>query len=160
MPRPGTRLTPGEGGYRSNVRLDGAHSFDASREAVFDALTDPELVVETMPGVEELELLDRDHWTAHVKLSIAPRVKMQFEVQERRFPEHARLYAHGKSFGAGITLDTEFDLAGTNGRTEMRYVARFSLGGMLGRLGEPTLQPIASRQIRKLLAAVERRVAI
>jgi carbon monoxide dehydrogenase subunit G len=140
------------------VLLEGTHSFDASREDVFAALTDPELVAETMPGVEGLDLRDRDHWTAHVKLPIAPRMKMQFEVQDRRPPEHARLHAHGKSFGAGITLDTEFDLAGQNGQTEMRYLARFALGGMLGRLGEGALQPVAERQIAKLLAAVGRRV--
>ena len=114
------------------MRLEGNHSFKASREEVFDALTDPELVAETMPGLDGLELRDRDHWTAHVKLPIAPRMKMQFEVQERRSPEHARLHAHGKSFGAGITLDTEFDLAGQNGRTEMRYVASFALGACSG----------------------------
>ena len=140
------------------MRLEGTHEFEAPREAVFDALTDPELVAETMPGIEGLELRDRDHWIASVKLSVAPRVRMAFEVQERREPEHARLHAHGKSLGASITLDTMFDLFGENGRTEMRYVAEFALGGMLGRLGEPTLGPIASRQLDKLFRAVERRV--
>ena len=140
------------------MRLEGTHEFRAPREAVFDALTDPELVAETMPGIERLELQDDDHWTASVKLPVAPRVKIAFEVQERREPEHARLHAHGKSLGASITLDTSFDLAGEDGRTEMRYVAELALGGMLGRLGEPTLRPIAARQLDKLLRGVERRV--
>ena len=140
------------------MRIEGNRELAAPRQAVFDALTDPELVAQTMPGLQDLRVADTDHWTASVKLSIAPRLKMSFEIQERREPEHGRLHAHGKNFGSSVTIDTSFDLAERDGRTLMAYVAEFRLGGILGRLGEAALRPLAERQVERLIGAVERRV--
>ena len=140
------------------MRIEGRRDFAAAREDVFDALVDPELIARTVPGLERLDLSGSDRWTGTIKISVAPRMKVSFEIRERRRPEHAQLHARGKGLGAGLTLDTSFDLAGTDGRTSMRYVADFSLSGMLGRLGEATLRPIAERQVGKLLRAVEDRV--
>jgi carbon monoxide dehydrogenase subunit G len=141
------------------MRLEGKRDFSAPREAVFDALTDPELVAGSIPALEGLEVTDRDHWTASVKVPIAPRLRVHFELLDRRPPEHARLYAHGRNFGGRATFDTSFDLAQHgNGRTAMRYDAQFHLSGILGRIGEHALRPIAERQVDKLFRAVQRRV--
>ena len=141
------------------MRIEGTRDFSAPREAVYAALTDPELVSSSIPALESLDVADRDHWTASVKIPVAPRLKVWFEVLDQRPPEHARLHAQGKNFGGRATVDTSFDLAQRNGRTTMRYDAEFALSGLLGRIGEPALRPIAERQLEKLLRAVERRVS-
>lgn len=141
------------------MRIDGTREFSAPREAVYDALTDPELVSGSIPALESLEVSGRDHWTASVKVSVAPRLQVAFEILDERPPAHARLRAQGKNFGGGAMIDTSFDLAQRNGRTTMRYDAQFVLSGLLGRIGERALRPIAERQVEKLLRAVERRVS-
>jgi len=88
----------------------------------------------------------------------ALRLRVAFELLDTRPPDHARLRAHGKNFGGSATFDTSFDLTRRNGRTAMRYDAQFSLSGLLGRIGEHALRPIAERQIEKLFRAVEERV--
>src|SRR5207237_7286581 len=105
------------------MRIEGTREFEAPPEAVFDALTDPDLVSRAIPALESLDISDPDHWTATVKVSIAPRLKVRFEVLDKRPPAHARLRAHGKNLGGAATVDTSFDLAGSNGRTTMRYDA-------------------------------------
>jgi carbon monoxide dehydrogenase subunit G len=145
-------------GNLAGMRLEGTREFAARREAVFAALTDPDLVAGAIPALESLEVADVGHWTATVKVPIAPRLRVAFEILERRPPEHARLRARGKNLGGGATLDTSFDLAGQNGSTTMHYDARFALSGLLGRLGEHALRPIAERQVERLMRAVERRV--
>lgn len=140
------------------MRIEGSREFVAPCEDVYEALTDPELVASAIPALESLDVSDRDHWTATVKVSIAPRLRVAFEVLDQRPPQHARLRASGKNFGGAASLDTSFDLARMNGRTLMRYDARFGLSGLLGRLGEPALRPIAERQLERLLRAVEHRV--
>ena len=126
---------------------------------VYDALTDPELVAGSIPALESLQVSDHDHWTATVRVSIAPRLRVVFELLDQRPPEHARLHAHGKNIGGAATFDTSFDLAQRDGKTTMTYVAEFGLSGVLGRLGEPALRPIAERQVDKLFRAVEARVS-
>jgi carbon monoxide dehydrogenase subunit G len=141
------------------MHLEGTREFAAPREEVYEALTDPELVAGAIPALESLTVADHEHWTATVKLPIAPRLKVAFEVLDRRPPEHARLYAHGKNFGSTASVDTSFDLAQNgNEKTAMRYSAEFKLSGLLGRIGEPALRPIAERQIARLFTAVDRRV--
>ena len=141
------------------MRLEGTREFAAPREQVFEALTDAQLVGEAIPALRSLTVADHDHWVATVKVSIAPKLKVHFELLDQRPPEHARLRAHGKNLGGSAKLDTSFDLEDGDGRTAMRYEAEFRLAGMLGRLGEPALRPIAERQLGRLFAAVDRRVA-
>lgn len=141
------------------MKIEGTREFRAPREAVFEALTDPELFVRSMPGLETYEIRGPDRGTATMKVAVAPRVKVDFEIREKRPPTHACLHAHGKNFGGRIAIDTSFDLEERAGRTTMRFRAEFSLGGLLGRLGEPVLRPLADHQVDKLAQAVERRVA-
>ena len=140
------------------MRLEGTHDFRAGREAVYEAMTDPELVSRAIRAVESLDVTDPDHWTATVKVSFAPRLKVRFEMLEQRPPEHARLHAQGKNLGGSATVDTSFDLAEKNGTTTMDYVVECRLSGLLGRFGEPALRPIAERQMHRLFRAVEKRV--
>ena len=125
---------------------------------MYEALTDPELVSSAIPALESLDVSDPEHWTANVRVSIAPRLKVRFEVHEQRPPEHARLSAHGKNFGGAARVDTSFDLTQKGSRTSMSYTVEFHLSGLLGRLGEAALRPIVDRQTNRLFAAVERRV--
>ncbi len=140
------------------MRIEGTRELAAPRETVFAALVDPELVAESLSAVESVAVRDADHWTASVKLPIAPRLTLSFELRERRPPEHARLRGQGRNLGSSITMDTSFDLVDAGGGTRMHYVAELTLGGLLGRLGDHALRPIAERQLERMLTAVERRV--
>ena len=141
------------------MRLEGTRDFGGPQEAVYEAVTDPELVSSAIPALESLDVADSEHWTASVRISFAPRIKVAFELLEQRPPEHARLQAGGKNFAGGASMDTFFDLSGGNGRTRMRYAAEFHLSGIFGRLGEHALRPIAEKQMRRLFKAVDGRLA-
>lgn len=141
--------------------LAGTREFDASREAVFEAVTDPHLIAEAIPALESFSAVDPDHWTATAKFSLAPRLRLTFEVLDRRRSEHSRLRIHGKSFGGSAMVDTSFDLTdAVNGRTAMHYEGELHLSGLLGRIGEHALRPLAERQIGRMLAAIEHRVSV
>jgi carbon monoxide dehydrogenase subunit G len=144
------------------VLVEGTREFAAPREDVFRALTDPQLLAEAIPLVRDVRVRDEDRWSAEVKVPLvarAPRLRLQFEILERRPPEHARLEAQGKSLGTSVRLATSFDLAEREGGTALAYRADLSLGGLLGRIPDSTLEPAARRAVDALLRAVERRVA-
>jgi hypothetical protein len=144
------------------VRVEGTREFAAPREDVFRALTDPQLVADSIPLVGNVQVRDDDRWSAEVRLPLGghgPRIRLQVDVLERRAPEHARLHAQGKSLGASVRLGSTFDLAEQDGKTAMRYIVQMSLGGLLGRVPDSTLEPAARRAVEALLRSVERRVA-
>jgi carbon monoxide dehydrogenase subunit G len=144
------------------VKIEGSRDFEAPREQVYRALVDPQVVADALPGVGKVAVRDANHWEAEVKVPLprAPRLRMSFELIERRPPERARLRSSGKSFGGGLLLDTQFDLTeSAAGMTTMRYVADVQLTGLLGHLPDATVQPAVRQMVNGMLRAVELRVA-
>jgi carbon monoxide dehydrogenase subunit G len=139
------------------VRIEGERVIDAPRERVFEALTDPEVVAQTVPFVESFEVRDADHWDLVVKMPfpMAPTLALSFAVVEKRPPEHARLASSGGGPMAGADVESSFDLTDEGGRTRVRFVAELRFRGALAPM-ERLLEPVAQRQAERTLDAIER----
>jgi carbon monoxide dehydrogenase subunit G len=139
-----------------SVRIQGERHLDAPREEVFAALTDPAVVASTIPFVEGFARRGEDRWKLTVKppLPIAPALELDFEVVEKRPPEHARLQASGGKLGSGVSVVSSFDLSESSGGTLVRFTAELSFSGVLAP-AEKMLEPIAQRQAEKTLDAIE-----
>ena len=141
------------------VRIEGTRRFDAARETVWDALVDPHLLADFLPGIQELEVTDGSHWTAVMKLPLAPvSLKLHFEVRERRKPDRALLHARGKRLGAGAEVATSFVLADDGGATTMQWHADVELSGALRTLGGGALRPVAEQQAERFLDRLDEQV--
>lgn len=142
------------------MRIEGERVFAAPPGAVFEALTDPELLAGMVPGVESVEVESADRWTATVAspLGKGPSLPLRFELTERRPPERAGLHAKGGRMGAKIAVATSFDLAEAPEGTRMRWSAEIKLGGVLRALDGPGFEPVARRQAEKSLDRLGQRV--
>jgi uncharacterized protein len=142
------------------VRIEGTRRFRAPRERVFRALTDPHELSQLMPGVQRVDVKSDDEWIAVVKPPLGRRLnlKLDMHVTDRREPEHARLVAWGKSFGARISIETEFELAENGDGTDMTWTADVGLAGLLGGFGGKALEPAARRQAERALERLQQRV--
>jgi carbon monoxide dehydrogenase subunit G len=136
------------------VHIEGSRRFRARRERVFRALIDPHELSALIPGVERVEVSSADEWIAVVKPPFRRglSLKLDLHVTDRRPPEHARLVAWGKSFGARISIETEFELAEDgDDSTQMTWQAEVGLAGLLGGLGGKALEPAARHQAERSL---------
>jgi uncharacterized protein len=142
------------------VRVEGTRRFKAPRERVYRALTDPHELSEVMPGVQRVEVSSEDEWIAVVKPPFGPglNLKLDMHVTDRRPPEHARLVAWGKSFGARISIETEFELAEDGDGTDMEWNAEVGLAGLLGGLGGKALHSAAQHQAERTMDRLQQRV--
>lgn len=140
------------------VRIQGERQVDASRERVYAALTDPAVVMKTIPLVERYDVRDADHWDVVVRLPLplAPSLKLVFEVVEKRPPEHAKLCSGGGGMIGGADVVSTFELSEQAGGTLVRFHAEISFRGALSGL-ERMLEPVAKRQSEKTLDAIEQR---
>ena len=131
----------------------GERRFQAPPERVFALLTDPAVIASALPAVRSHTVLDDDHWEAKVKppLPLAPSIRIRFEVQERRPPEHAAMHAHG----GGADVHSTFDLAPDGEGTVMRWRAELRLSGVLERVAGGGLDAVAQRQAARTLDALE-----
>ena len=142
------------------MQITGRRRFEASRERVFRALTDPDELSVLMPGVQRVEVVSEEEWVAVVKPPFGPglNLKLDLHVTDRRPPEHARLVAWGKSFGARIAIETEFALAEDGSGTDMSWTAEVGVAGLLGGLGGKALEPAARSQAERSLDRLQKRV--
>ena len=142
------------------MRIEGERTFAAPPEAVFEALTDPELLAGMVPGVERVDVESPERWTATVSspLGKGPSLPLRFELHERRPPEHAALRAKGSRMGAKIAVATSFELGGADKGTRMRWSAEITFGGLLRALDGPGFEPVARRQAEKSLDRLAQQV--
>ncbi len=141
------------------MHIGGTKHFDAAPERVFDALVDPQLLGDFLPGMESLDVLDETHWSAVMRLPLSPvSLTLDFELRERRRPDRALLSARGKRFGAGAAVETSFELAPHEAGTAMTWAADVDLSGTLSRLGG-VLRPVAQQQAERFLEKLDRTLA-
>ena len=142
------------------MRIEGTKHFQASRERVFQALTDPHELSGLLPGVQRVEVRSNDEWIAVVKPPHGRglNLKIDMHVTERREPEHARLVAWGKGLGARVSIETEFELAEDGDGTDMAWTADVRLAGLVGGLRGKTFEPAARRQAERALERLQKRI--
>jgi carbon monoxide dehydrogenase subunit G len=135
------------------TRVEGERTLDAPPERVFAALTNPDVVAAAIPVVRSHRIVDDDHWEAKIKapLPFAPSVTVQFEVLDRRAPQHATIRSHG----GGARVRSSFDLAAEGeGRTRVVWWAEVELSGLLAAFGGAGLEPLARRAADRVLDRV------
>jgi len=85
--------------------VSGEYRLSVSRQAVWNALLDPEILQQCIPGCESFEKLADDHYQATVKTAIGP-VKATFTSELRIVnpipPESYRLEGEGKAGAVGF----------------------------------------------------------
>jgi carbon monoxide dehydrogenase subunit G len=55
-------------------------------------------------------------------------------------------------------METQFELAESDGGTDMRWQADVQIAGPVGAMGQRVIQPIVNQQVKQVLAALERQL--
>ena len=135
---------------------------NAPRQVVYDALNDPEILRECIPGCEELHKHSDTELEAKVVLKIGP-VKAKFKgnvtLSPDAPPEHFSLKGEGNGGAAGfakggadVTLEEHED------GTLLRYDAHADIGGKLAQLGSRLVQGTAKKLAGKFFSNFAERV--
>lgn len=119
--------------------INGEYRIAASRDKVWDALNDPQVLQTCIPGCESIEKVSDTEMQARITAAIGP-VKARFnttlKLEDLNPPQSYALSGEAKAgatgFGRG-RADVELTEAG--GETELRYRADFKVGGKLAQVG-------------------------
>jgi carbon monoxide dehydrogenase subunit G len=88
------------------------------------------------------------------------RLRFSVRFDELREPDHARLFAWGKSIGGRLSVDSAFDLEAVDGGTLMRWTAEVEAAGIFRGLGSQALGPAATRQAERALDRLNRGLTV
>jgi uncharacterized protein len=130
------------------MTMSGEVTLPASRERVWDALNDPEVLKACIPGCEELVQDDPTHFSAVAKIKLGP-VKATFRgkvaLEDLDPPNSYRISGEGEGGVAGfakggavVTL-TDADAGGT----VLSYAVEAQIGGKLMQLGARLINSVA-----------------
>ena len=141
---------------------------EAPRAHVYDALNDPAVLKECIPGCEELVQHSDTELEAKVVLKIGP-VKAKFGGQvvldKTNAPEGFSLSGEGNGGVAGFAKGVaDVELEADGDATVLRYTAKADIGGKIAQLGSRLIASTANRLAgqfsKKLEDAVEQEDAI
>ena len=137
------------------MNVEGERTFDAPRATVWQVLSDPSSMAQTMPGVESFDVHDDRRWTANVKIPLG----LGGQKTEEREPEFASMHIKGKGVGAMMNMQTTFLLSeAAGGGTQMKWTADVKIAGPVGSMGQRVLQPIVNQQVQHVLGALDKQV--
>jgi uncharacterized protein len=132
------------------VQFDGTVNIEASREKVWEFLTDPNLVSQCAPGLKSVEVIEPDKKFRAVAGVGFGSVKVTFETDvewvEVDAPNYARMKAHGKAPGSGVDISSTMKLsAGPDGSTKMQWSADIVIVGTIASMASRLMGSVTRR---------------
>jgi carbon monoxide dehydrogenase subunit G len=136
------------------MKFTGDIAIDAPREAVFAKVRDARFFASCVEGVQTLNEIDADHYTAVLETKVAY-LKFKFnvavEVVRMEPPREIEAKIEGTPLGivGRLTASSVTRLAEDNGGTKVSYEIEAALTGKLGSLGQPVLRAKAKEMERQ-----------
>ena len=119
--------------------ITGEYRVPLTREAVFEALNDPDVLGQCIPGCQSLEQVGEHEYDADVVAKIGPvkaRFRTRISVSNLNPPESYTLSGEGRGGAAGFASGSaDVSLETVDGETVLRYTARIRPGGKIAQVG-------------------------
>jgi carbon monoxide dehydrogenase subunit G len=133
--------------------MTGEYRLEAPRDTVWAALNDPEILKQSIPGCEDLEMESETAFTAKVLVKVGP-VKARFagkvNLSDMDPPNGYTISGEGHGGAAGfarggaqITLEADGDA------TILRYEVNATVGGKLAQIGSRLVDATAKKMARQ-----------
>jgi uncharacterized protein len=131
------------------LEMSGEYILPQSRETVYAALNDPEILKKCIPGCEELEKVSDNEFAAVVKLSVGPvsaRFKGKVRLEDLDPPNGYRIAGEGEGGVAGFAKGgASVQLTEVPEGTQLTYKAEANVGGKIAQLGQRLLAGTAKK---------------
>ncbi|MEL0016534.1 MAG: carbon monoxide dehydrogenase subunit G, partial [Rhodospirillales bacterium] len=132
------------------MEMQGEAQIPAPKQVVWDALNNPTVLRESIPGCEELNQDSDDSFTAKVKAKVGPvsaRFSGKVHLSDIDPPNGYRIHGEGSGGAAGFakggaTVSLEDDGAGG---TVLKYSVDASVGGKLAQIGSRLIDGAARK---------------
>jgi carbon monoxide dehydrogenase subunit G len=125
------------------MRFRGERSLEASPDEVWSALHDPDVLRRIIPGCQRLRAVGPDCYDAALGVHVGPlsdTYRGRFDIHGHASAGSLRVHVEGRGRAGRLELDLRVDLAPAASRaTSLRYDASAQVGGLVARLGSPTL---------------------
>lgn len=138
------------------MKFTGSYRVSASRQKVWEAINDPEILRQCIPGCEEIVRETPTDWTAKVVAKVGP-VKARFagkiRLEDLQPPSSSRIVGEGNGGAAGFAKgEALITLADEGNATLLTYEAEAQIGGKLAQIGSRLIDGFARKYADEFFA--------
>lgn len=140
------------------MHFEGTFTVKAPIRVVYEFLMDPRKVSACLPDLQKLDVKSDNEYTAVVRAGISfikGDFTMNFKVQEKNPPTHAKLVARGSGIGSTVDLETVMDLVEEQDGTTMKWSAEAKVGGRIASVGQRLISGQAEKIVRQLFECIK-----
>ena len=128
--------------------IQGTHNLARPPAQVYEALNDPAILQQTIPGCEKLEKTAADEYSAQLKIGIAA-VKGSYagkvRLSDQQPPNRFTLHLEGKGAQGFVKGTARVELKEKDQGTELRYTADVQVGGLIAAVGSRMIEAAAKK---------------
>jgi carbon monoxide dehydrogenase subunit G len=143
------------------MKIEGEHVLPASRERVWAALNDPDVLTKTTPGLKALRPTGPDTYDATIELVVGP-VKGAYQgsarIIDKTPPEKMTIVVEGGGRPGTIKATGALTLEAQGEQTLVRYTGDAQVTGVLMSVGHRLFGGVARQLAAEFFRALEREV--
>jgi carbon monoxide dehydrogenase subunit G len=141
------------------MELAGEYTFDAPRQAVWDAIMDPEVLAKILPGCERLEKVSETEYKGALNVRIGPvqgRFNGKVVLSDLNEPESFHIDIDGKGAAGFIRGGGDARLDVIDDNTVLTYSGEAQVGGRIASAGQRLVDTSARSIVRQALESLDR----
>jgi hypothetical protein len=143
------------------VRIAGNYTFEATREEVWSALNDPEVLARTIPGCQRLDEVAENEYESTLKVGLQA-VKGVYtghvKITNHVPPESYEIHVDGKGSNGFLKGAGSIKLRTDGAHTILDYGGEAQVGGTIASVGQRLLDGAAKTMINQSLKALALRL--
>lgn len=143
------------------MKLQGAYTISASRDAVWEALNNPEVLSKTIPGGQELEQTGENEYRAKMKIRVGPVQGIfngKVQLTNLNPPESYHMLVDGRGAPGFVKGEGDLRLEDQGDETVLHYEGDAQVGGRLASVGQRLMETSAKAMIRQSLETLEAQI--
>ena len=145
------------------MHFEGSETIRASRQTVWDFLTDPETVAQCAPGLQSMEIIEPGKTfqaVASVGIgSMKATFKTDVEWVELDEPNRAKMKAQGNAQGSAVEATTEMELKDLgDGSTELIWTADVAVMGTIASLASRMMGGVTQKLTAEFFSCVKEKI--
>lgn len=147
--------------YNPCMKLQGDYRFQVSREKLWDALMDPDLVKECIPGVKSFTPVSEDRYSVEVGLRVgivSATYKGTMEIVDRVAPSTYRMAVRGAGVRTNLSAEGQIVLTDEDEGTNLSFQGDVQVTGVLARAGQRLMTNVAQQQIGRFFNCLSSKI--
>ncbi|PSR26378.1 MAG: carbon monoxide dehydrogenase [Sulfobacillus thermosulfidooxidans] len=139
------------------MQLSGSKIIPASPDKAFALLTNPEILMRTMPGLKRLTPSESGGYAAEMEMGVAAikgKYQGHMQIHDEVVPESYRLVLDGQGPGGFVSVNMTVAFEPHENGTLVRYEGEANVGGTIASMGQRMIHGVANYLVNQFFTAI------